>query len=769
MVTIAVVVACGIAAYVSLGASYRSMVYSQEAYYDHYRFADVFSRLKRAPSSLEPSLQAIPGVAQVYTRLVESVMLQMPDMAEPAFGEIVSLPPDGQPPLNGVRLVAGRSVEPGREDETVLLQAFADAHKLRPGDTLKAVVNGRLRVLRIVGLAMSPEYVFGAAPGDVFGDPRRFAVLWMNRSVIAPAFRMEGAFDSVVLVLQPGASNPAVRDQLDRLLAPYGGAGSVDRDHQLSHHMVDMKLKGIEAMATKVPILFLGIAAFLLNVVLSRLVQLQRSQIAALKALGYRDREIGLHYLQLVSAVVVLGALLGLLLGAWGASGMLVAMAPYFHFPSLTLKIDLDLVVISVFVSLLSALVGGLATVRNIARMAPAEAMRPPAPPEYRLSLAERLGLGALLGVSGLMVMREFSRRPVRLALSSLGIALSVGILVAGRANLDAIHHFVNIHFYGAQRQDATVSFVQPIPARALRSLGHIDGVTDIEGARVVPVRYRAGARHRDSTLTGHTPGERLQRLLDREGRIVPLPPGGVVLDAMLAEILRIKPGDEVEVEALEGAHPTRRFTVLGVMDGSLGLTGHMRDAEVASFLGEERLFSVGFLAIDPARAKGVYAALQQHPRIVGVARKEATLEEFKNVTGNSIVMMVVILTLFASAITIGVVYNNARVALSQRERELGSLRVLGYTRAEVSSVLLGEMAAQVLLALPVGLWLGRLMAIGLASTRDAESFRFPIVIAPQTYAFAVLVVLLTSATCALIVRRHVDRLDLIAVLKTRE
>jgi putative ABC transport system permease protein len=769
VLTVAIVVACGVAAYVALGSAVRSLAYSRDTYYDRYRFADVFCQLKRAPESLGASLATVPGVSRVYTRLVEHVMIPMPDMDVPAFGEVVSLPPDGAPPLNGLFLRAGRLVEPGRADEVVLLDAFADAHHLAPGATLTAVLNGKLRTLRVVGIGMSPEYVFGAAPGDVFGDPLRFAVLWMDRSVMAPAFRMEGAFDSVAVSLQPGASLPEVRASLDRLLEPYGGSGSYGRESQPSQQMVQLELDGLQTIATAVPVLFLAVAAFLLNVVLGRLVQLQRAQIAALKALGYRGGEIGMHYVKLVASVALLGAFAGLLLGAWMGSGLLRLEAPFFHFPSLTLRLDGDMIAVSVGTSLASALAGGLGTVRSIVRLPPAEAMRPPAPERYGVSLLERVGLGLLLGASGRMVLRELSRHPLRTLISSLGISLAVAILVAGRANLDSGEAFMDVQFHRAQQQDAAVSFSRVVPRRALRSLAHIDGVTYVEGVRSVPVRFRRGPVFRDSVLTGHELDSRLQPLLDRDGRAVRLPAGGVVIEKQLGAVLGVVPGDEVDVEVLEGEHARQKFVVTGMMEGSMGLPGHVLASELDRLLGEDRLASSALLSIDPLRAEGVYDELKKLPVVVGVSRKASALEQYKKQTGDSMTTMTVVLTAFAAAIAIGVVYNNARVSLSQRARELGSLRVLGYTRGEVSALLLGEMGVQVLLAIPLGLWLGRAMAIAMMSASGSESFRLPVVIAGATYGFAVVVVLLASLVSALIVRRRVDKFDLVAVLKTRE
>ncbi len=770
VITIALVVACGIASYVTMRSAFDSLTYSKDVYYERYRFGDAFAHLERAPKALRSRIEVLPGVGRVEARIVEGVMVPMPGMTRPASGTVVSVPDAARPSLNDLHLDSGRWVDPTRDDEVMLLKAFAEAHKLSLGDQVPAVINGTLRELRIVGLAMSPEFVFTMPPGGMTYDPKSIAVLWMSEHAVSAAFQMEGGFNDVVVSLEPDASEPEVLSQLDRLLAPYGALGAIPRARQASNFMLQGELTQLEGMATVVPALFLFVAAFLLNVVLSRLVYLQRSQIATLKAVGYRDFDVGLHYVKLVSVIVLIGAVVGVALGNWLGGAMTdLYTGEYFRFPSPEYRLGFELVLTSVGISLVAALFGALAAARRVAALPPAEAMRPPAPTLYRRSLLERLGLFGLLGPSARMAVREIERRPLRLLLSSVGIALSVGIVVTAGYWSDAIDYMLDVQFHGAMREDVTVTFIKPVPKRALRELATMPGVWRAEGIRSVPVRFIHKHHRRDAVLNGYPEDLELRHLLNQDGDRVQVPHDGVMLTAKLAEVLDVEPGDHVTVELREGRRRAPKVYVADLVDEPFGMQGHMRLAAVSRLARDEPSYSSALLRVDPHFRDGVFERLKGVPWVAAVSYPGSAREQFEGQSGEIMRVYTLILALFASVIAVGVVYNNARIALSQRNRDLASLRVLGFTRGEIAAILFGELSVQVLLAIPLGFVAGHLMVYGLASSVDPETYRLPTFISTRTYAFAATVVILSALVSFALVRRKLNSLDLIAVLKTRE
>ncbi len=770
VITIALVVACGIASFVTMRSTYDSLLFSRDSYYEEYRFGDVFARVKRAPRALHSRLEAIPGLAQVHTRVVESAMVPMPEMPRPATGTVVSLPPDAAPPLNAVHLVSGRSLDPDRSDEVILLEAFAKAHGVVPGDHVPAVINGTLRNLRVVGIGMSPEFVLTMPVGGMTFDPKQVAVLWMNRNVVEAAFQMEGGFNDVVARLQPGAHETTVLEAMDRLLEPYGGIGAVGRAKQPSNYMLSGEIQQLESMAAVVPFIFLFVAAFLLNVVLSRLVTLQRGQIATLKAVGYRDRDVGLHYLQLVSLIVLLGAGLGIGAGVYLGQAMTgLYTGEYFRFPHPDYRLELDVAVTGVAVSFGAAVVGALAAVRRVSRLPPAEAMRPPAPASYRRTFFERIGLFRWLGPASRMVLREVQRRPVRVVLSAVGISMAIGIVVVSRFMYDAMGHMMDVQVHRAMREDVTVTLAKPLPQRAIRELQHFPGVFRAEGLRSVAVRFQAQHRWRDAAIIGYPSEGTLRQLVDRDGVSQTVPADGLLLTSKLGEILGVNIGDTVEVELREGDRGTRRLVVGGFVDESFGLQGHMTKAALHRVLRETETVNMALLAVDPLRFDDVTLRLKEQPWVLGVSSPRDFRERFEEQSGEMMAVYTAIMTTFACIIAVGVIYNNTRVALSQRSRDLATLRVLGYTQAEIAGILLGEQILQVILAIPMGLVVGYYMVIAMMSTVDPETYRLPIVISTRTYIYASMVALASAAVSALLVRRKLYRLDLIGVLKTRE
>lgn len=769
VLTIALVVASGITAFVCLQSTWDSLEVSRETYYGRYRFGDVFVHLKRAPEPVRDRLAAIPGVARVYTRVVETVRLPLEGARQPPIGEIVTLPAGGEPPLNAVLVRRGRMVEAGRPDEALLLTAFGRRYAIEPGDTLPAVINGVRRVLRIVGLADSPEFVYAIPPAGEITDDRRFAVLWMDRESVAPAFQLDGAFNDVVLALQPGASDAAVRDAVDRILDPHGGLGAVSRARQLSHYTLTGELDQLRSFATWVPAIFLSVSAFLVNVVLSRLVMLQRGQIASLKAVGYADAQIGLHFLKLVALLVLIGTALGIVFGAWLGRELTQVYADVFHFPLLVYRLTPQVVATAALVSLVSAAAGALGSVRRVVKLPPAEAMRPPAPAVYRPMLVDRLGLSELVGQSWRIVLRELGHRPLRTGLSVLGIAAAVGILVVGRCQQDAVNWLVDVQMERAMREDLRVDFIRTLPERAVRELAELPGVRRVDALRAVPVRLRLGPRYRDVPILGYPDDIALRQIVTTTGVPVALPAGGVVLSRALADILDARPGDEVELELLEGDRGRRRVAVAGLVDDMTGLQGYMRLDRLNRLTGDAPVVSAAFLTLDPAMRPVVERRLDEMPLVAAVSSRRSAIDHIWAQVGKTMVVVSLVLTAFAAIIAVGVVYNNARVALSMRSRDLASLRVLGFTRGEISRILLGELGLQLVVAMPAGwvagYWLTRLVM----STVHAEMYRFPVIISSRTYAIATLTVVAAGLVSALLVRRQLDRLDLMAVLKTRE
>ena len=766
---IALVITAGSATFVMSLTTLESLQVTRSTFYGDYRFADVFAALKRAPEGLRPRLRAIPGVAQVETRVVAPVNLIIEGFSDPVTGLIHSLPDFSEPLLNGVFLRTGRLPESGRDDEVVAHESFTEAHGFEPGDRLHVVINGRRKRFTIVGVALAPEHVYPIRPGEMFPDFSGYGVLWMRRKPLATAYDMDGAFNNVSFTLAAGARAEEVIERVDDLLARYGGLGAFGREDQVSHRFLSEEFRQLEQMATVYPVIFLGVAAFLLNVVISRLIRTEREQIATLKAFGYSNAAVGWHYSKLVLAITALGVAGGILAGARFALGMAMMYMEFYRFPFLRFTMDPQVGIIAALVSAAAALVGTLYSVRLGVSALPAEAMRPEPPAVYRETLVERLGLKRWLAQPTRMIIRNLERRPVKSLLSSLGIAFAYAILMVGFFFNDAVAFLIRYQFSFTQRDDMTVTFVEPTSRRVLYELLSLPGAEYGQAFRAVPVRLRSEHRSYRTSIQGIDPEGDLHRLLDEDFKTISPPPEGVLLTGYLGDLLGVEPGDEVTAEILEGDRPVRNIPVAGMAHQYLGVGAYMRMDALNRLMREGGAVSGVHLAADSLQEKGIYAALKEAPRVAGVTVASNAIRSLEETMAEQLLTFAFFLTLFAGSIAVGVVYNSARISLSERGRELASLRVLGFTRGEISYILLGELALLTLAAIPLGFLLGHALSLYIVESLQTDLFRIPMIASPKTYAFSATVVLVAAAVSALMVRRKLDRLDLVEVLKTKE
>ncbi len=784
--TIALVVASGIGGFITSLSAVDSLALARDRFYAQGHFADVFGSVKRAPLALADTLHALPGVADAQTTLEAVVRVEIAGVADPIVGQLIGL--EGREDtsantfagalkggrINSVSLASGRWPAPAalgglRGDgsiEALASVGFAQARGLKPGDKLGALINGRQRTLVIVGTALSPEYIFAGLWG--MPDLRGFGIFWVPREALAAAYDMQGAFNRVAVKLAPQASEPAVIAALTRVLAPYGGAAPYGRADQISHAMLDNEIKEQRVLGTVLPAIFLGVAAFLLNVVVSRLVATQREQIAALKALGYANRAIALHYLKLVLLIVALGLALGVALGDQLGAMFTGLYAEFFHFPSFEHRMAPQLLFISAGITVGTAVLGTLNAIVATVRLAPAEAMRPPAPGRYRRTLLERLGIRGLSPALR-MVLRNMERRPWRTGLSIGGVAAAVAIVIMGNFFRDAIDSIVDSQFTLAMRGDVAVWLVEPGLASASHALARLPGVTQVEANRFVAVTLRHGHRSERSLIRSYPAQPELYRLIDVAHQQTLLPESGLVLTDRLADKLGLRLGDAVQVEVMEGRPRTLTLPLQATVREMMGLNAYMERRALNRALGEGDIATGFMLGLERGGEPALLAATKALPRVAGAFSKATMLGNMQAISARNVRIMSTILTSFAAVIAIGVVYNNARIALAERGWELASLRVLGFTRGEVSALLLGELALAIAVALPLGMVLGWALVHLIAQLLKSDQFFFPVVIQPRTYAWAALCVLAAGVASALVVRRRIDRLDLVAVLKTRE
>ena len=767
--TIALVVASGVGGFVTSFSAFDSLSWSRDRYYAESRFADVFSSLKSAPMALQRQLEMMEGAAHVQTGLAQVVPITIPGVSDPIAGQLIGLDPLAPQQLNVVTLRSGRMVEVHGSGaiDALVSEAFAEAHQLKAGDEVTALINGKRERLRLVGVGLSPEYVFAGLGGSP--DQRGFGIFWIDRQALATAYNMEGAFNQVTVRLSPGASEGAVIDQLDRLLAPYGGVSAHGRDQQMSNVILSSEIKQQRVMGTVLPSIFLAVAAFLLNVVLGRQIASQREQVAALKALGYGNRAIGWHYLKMVLVIVVLGLAVGLALGGLLGNAFVGLYAKTFRFPGLNYRLAPMLIVLAAGVAVAAAVLATISAIRATVLLAPAEAMRPPSPGIYKPMLLERCGMKEWFSPPLRMILRTMERHRLRTLLTILGVAMAMATVITGAFMRDAVVVLMDTQFSQVLRGDVSINLLEATPARALQAAAHLPHVTAVEGGRNVAVRLVNANHHHRGFIQGKAEVPELFRIVNMDKQALNAPRNGLLLTDRLADKLEVKPGDLVRVELQEGRRTVFNLPVTGTVHELLGMNAYMERTALNTLLREGDMVNQIMVAVERSHEPELLNRLKELPRVGVAVSKRVMARNITDVTARNILVFSLVLTAFATIIAVGVVYNNARIALAERSWELASLRVLGFTRTEVSAILLGELGIEIVLALPLGMGLGYLLALGIVTMIRSDEFSFPFAIQPATYAFAVVCVVVAGVVSALIVRRRIDQLDLVSVLKTRE
>ncbi len=766
---VSLVMACGLTMLIMARSLIHSLDTTRADYYQSNRFAEVFASLKRAPNHLATRIAEIPGVASVQTDLAAPVTLDLPGLGEPASGLVRSLPDFGPPALNQLFLRRGRWLSPGSRGELLVGEAFAEANRLGPGDTLTMVLYGRRESFRIAGIVLSPEYIFESRPGAALPDNRTYGIFWMPYKEAATAFNLYGAFNHVSCTLAPGADAAPVIADLDRLLRPYGGLGAYGRKDHPSHIRVSDEIRVLNILSIGFPTVFLIVAAFMTNAALSRLLNLQREQIAILKAFGFTNRQIVVHYLKFAFVMVFAGLTLGVL-GGYALGHKLVGMYElFFRFPELVFRLDATSVAIALAVGLGAMTAGVFGAVRKAARLPPAEAMRPEPPADFRPAWIERTGLARLFSHSFRISVRNLERRPVQALFTIAGLALATGLLVLPNTFKAGIAEILDFKWDVVQRQDLDLRLMEPSSARTAHELARLPGVVSLEPSRMAAVRIHYGGRSRQIGLRSLVSGGIHSRAIDASGREIPPPTDGLIVSAKLAEVLGASIGDMLVLEALEGKRPVKPVPLVALAEDFTGIAAYMEIRAINRFLGEGDVITGASITLDAAHRPEFLAALKEIPRVSTVAIKESMRKSFRETTAQSMGLIQTIYATFAIIVAFGVIYNNARISLAERARELATLRVVGMTQAEVGAVIVIELLILAVIAVPLGLALGTGLATVIISSVNTETVRLPLVFTSYTYSFAILVVVIASALSALVVLRKLHQLDLIAALKAPE
>lgn len=768
---IVLVIGIGVAVFVMALGTVDSLEVTRKSYYQRYRFADIFMAVRRAPETLVHRIGAIAGVQQVGTGIAHNVVLDIAGIDEPVNGLVVSAPEQGSNSLNNLHIRQGRMIMPRAIDEAVVTEAFANANRLVPGSFFHATLKGQRRKIQVVGVATSPEYVFFSVPGTLAPDDRRFGVLWMDRSALADIFDLDGAFNNLAVSLQPNASEADVIQHLDRLLLNYGGVNAYGRADHLSHATLSGEIDQLRASIYIAAPIFLGIIAFLVNMLMLRYVETERTHIGVFKAFGYRNTQIAWHYGKFVLSIVSVGVTVGIAFGVWLGGSVTAIYAAHYHFPFLEYTLSPWVLVEAVATYGMAGLLGAVGSVYRAVRLEPSVAMRPALPAAYRRSHLENRQLWLALDQSTHMMLRHIFRWPRRSLMTSLGIAASISTFIVPSGISGSIDQMIHTHFFQAERQDLTVSFAQERHSNAMIDLATYPGILRAEAFRAVLANVRFGMRGRRVTILGRHPGNTLTRPLDRQGKPMALPTKGITLSASMAKWLGVGVGDKVVLEFLQGRRLTRLIPVTAISASYFGMTFFTLNMDLATLndlMQEGDVISGANLKIDPTKKHALYQSLKHTPAITGVISHEASLSTMRRLLQET-QKMTVVNGIFAAAIIFGIIYNNARISFTERRGEFATMLMIGFGRFEIYYIVLGELALLTLSAMPFGCIGGYGLSWALTEGTSNEVFRIPLHLNKAAFGNALLFASGSVILSSLVVLRLIARLNIVDVLKKNE
>jgi putative ABC transport system permease protein len=495
----------------------------------------------------------------------------------------------------------------------------------------------------------------------------------------------------------------------------------------------------------------------------------QREQIAVLKAFGHSNAAIARHFAGFALVIVAAGSAAGVPFGIWLGRNLMELYTKFFRLPSLTFEVSASAIAVSAGTAVLAALIGSITAVRGIVSLPPAEGMRGEAPLRFGRGWLDRTRLIRAVSPPVRMIFRSLQRTPMRTVLSVLALSTAGAILVVGQFSFDAVESMIDVQFRAAQTDDATIELMEVRGDEAVHAIARLPGVIRVEPVRTAPVRIRAGHRTRRTALVGLERGATMRRLIGSSGNEVALPIRGVVLTTKLAELLGVSAGDDVVIEALAAPRSIGSMRVTALVDETIGISAYASRDQVNRFLREGPALTAAHLAVQPARAAELYATLKTMPGVASVSVREAMLATVRKLIAESLFISASMIVGFACVIAFGVIYNGARIALSERGRDLASLRVLGFSKGEVGAMLLGEQALLTLASIPIGFAGGWALSISIARAFESEMYRLPLVISGRTWAISFFVIVLAAGFSAMVVQRRIRGLDLVEVLKTRE
>ncbi len=775
-------VVIGMLAFLAFAIARDNLVSAQEKLYREQNFADGFIELVAMPEHRLATLSRLEGIDEITGRLVRDVRVHKPgeDRRTETYLRLVSLDLREESRLNDVRLDHGRPLRRGLL-EAWLDSQFFEANSLEISDSLQVIAGGRAWEFNIAGAGISPEFVYPLrTQHEIYNDPELFGIAFVSQEIIWQLFPdQDNSVNSIVFTLSPGSDFDGVKERLESRLEQYGVLEIYPRADQRSHFILQEEIEIINNFATFFPVLILLVAAFIIYIVLKRLVEQQRGQIGILKAFGYRRREILFHYFSYPLILAVAGGVIGSLCGMWLANPLTELLYQFFYLPEVYLGFSWHYLVSSLLICVSVLGFAGYQGCKTVLRLSPAEAMQPAAPVKVRRNLLESFRLfTAMLTVQGKMAVRNLNRSRSRTAFVFFSLTVSCAI-VAFTWGLwsETMPDFMFYQYENLRTYDARVNLETPLPRKSvMREAERLAEVVRSEPLAEVPATLSHKYHREDVGIMGVAKDARLYNILDQNGARISPSPAGLILSRRLADNLGASVGSTLELESvyLRDKDASVSVPVTAIIPQYIGMNAYMTIEGLEKLLDQGNFVTSVLLEFNQEEANlqdrinRLRDDYGESDYITGIdSRQELikTMMEYWEMAG----WMVFLYVMIGVAFSFSIIYISSLVILSERQRELASMRVLGMSRNEVFSVISFEQWFIAFFAILTGLPLGRAIMAGFAREWSTDMYTMPAEISASSLAAGAIITVISIWAAQRFSIRKIKKLDLVEALKTRE
>lgn len=768
-ISVLVVVIIGVMFYTGINAGYRNLSGASEKYYSDYRFADLWATFYKAPESVEQKAQALPFVKMATGRVVQDVNIGI--SGQNAVIRLITLPDVKKDIVNDIVIQSGKYFSDADSNQCLVEEGFFKAHGLKEGDYIYPVINGNEVKLKVIGSVISPEYVYALKDAsELVADYNKFGIVFVKKSFGQAVLGLDGMVNSLGMTVKEGTDIGKAKDDIEKLFREYGVTAVTDRDAQVSYKLVSEKMKGYQSLGTAFPVIFFIVAAVIIFITMGRMVENQRVQIGVLKAFGFSDLQVLVHYLSFSALIAILGSVIGSILGVFLGKGFTGLINQYFVFPNPQAKMYPDLVIPASLLTLFFCLLAGYNSCKRAFAIMPSEAMRPRSPMKGRKILIERIGiLWRNLEYTWKMILRNIFRYKRRALLTSIGVIFATAITVFALGEKNSMDHLVAQQYTNIQNYDIKVSFTRFMSKEELNTIRGISHVVKLEPVVETGVELSNGWRKKDTGFTALIDNPQMYRAADKEGNPVRLPHNGILIPDKLARALDVKPGDMVSIKSFLPGREKKEVPVKGIIAQYLGTSAYSSMDSVNLILGEGGIANSVVLKIDSASSeKQVIDALKKMPAVGSVQSKT---EAMNNLVSNLGAMTSAIgfMIFLASVLSVAVIYNIATISIFERQRELAMMKVLGFKDSEVRRLVFNENYLITLFGILIGLPLGSLLGGSMMASYESDAYTFPFLVGGRSYVLAAILIIGFTAIANFILMKKISRIGMVEVLKSIE